>query len=181
MASVLNGGRYLAVYTMSLSPTPTIGMNPVLTLDAQIKTDVGYSLNSSHEITVEHIRDDSGLYSFLESYTDTTTGSDTEEITYEDGTKTSAATTQFPLLLIVKGGMSGSARKIYTAVVRVDPTSGAWSQEGNKYNRPALKFASIDPGAPVTVPSTYYTGIAVTPAQVVFGTGAAKYGKVTFA
>lgn len=179
MPPVLSGGRYAAFYTVSLSPV-SIGATPVLTLDAQIKTDVSVNYTAPHEITIEHIRDDSGLQSFLDSYTPLNIGSESEEITYEDGSKFGGSVEQ-PLLMIVRGGLSGQSRKIYTAVVQIDPTSGSWSQEGNKYNRPTLKLRSVDPGSTVTVAATYYTGVATTPAQVTLGLGAYKYGRITFA
>jgi len=181
MASILNGGRYLVVYTATLGGTPSIGATPVFTLDAQIKTQVDYNATESHKIDIEQIRDDSGLQSFIETYVDTTQSSDTETITFEDGTKSTGTPSGNALLLIIKGGLSGAARKIYTAMVKIDPSSSSWTQEGNKYSRPKLVFNSVDPGGTVTVPTTYYTGIATTPGQITFGLGSVKYGKIHYA
>lgn len=183
MASVLHGGRYLEVYTASLNGT--IGTSPVLTLGDQIKTDVSLNYTEGHEITVEHIKSDAALMSFIQTYVEAQAGTDVEQIVYEDGSKSTTANVANPLLVIVKGGLSGSGsgapRKIFTALAYLDPTSGSWSQEGNKYERPSLKFKTIEPSAVVTVPATYYTNFAVTPAQVTFGQGNFKYGRVHFA
>ncbi|GIV50637.1 MAG: hypothetical protein KatS3mg038_1158 [Candidatus Kapaibacterium sp.] len=181
MASVVGGGRQLVVYTMTRGATPSIGATPVFSLTAQIKTTVNVNYTQSHEVDIEHVEDSQALYDFLATYVDTAATSETEEITYEDGTKQSDSGSTSALLVIVRGGLSGSARKIYTAACVIDPTSGAWSQEGNKFSRPKLLLKSVDPLGTVTVPTTYYTGIAVTPAQVTFGLGAFKYGRVTFA
>jgi hypothetical protein len=181
MASVLHGGRYLVVYTATLGSSPSIGATPVFTCDAQIKTQVDYNATESHKIDVEHIEDDSALQTFIDTYVDVTATSETETITFEDGSKSTGTPTGNALLLIVKGGLSGAARKIYTAVVKIDPTSGSWTQEGNKFSRPKLAFNSVEPGGTVTVPTTYYTGIATTPGQITFGLGSVKYGKVHYA
>jgi hypothetical protein len=181
MASVLHGGRYLVVYTATLGSSPSIGATPVFTCDAQIKTQVDYNATESHKIDVEQIKDDSALQSFIDTYVDITQSSDVETITFEDGSKSSGTPTGNALLLIVKGGLSGAARKIYTAVVKIDPTSASWTQEGNKYSRPKLAFNSVEPGGVVTVPTTYYTGIATTPGQITFGLGSVKYGKIHYA
>ncbi|GIV52854.1 MAG: hypothetical protein KatS3mg038_3502 [Candidatus Kapaibacterium sp.] len=182
MASVIGGGKYIVFYTMTPGQTPSIGATPVFSLSAQIKSTVNVNFAQSHEVDIEHVEDSHALYAFLEQYVDAAAGSETEELTYEDGTKTSASASAKTLLAIIRGGLTSTgARKIYSAAVVIDPTSGAWSQEGNKYNRPAFKLKSVDPGGTVTVPTTYYAGIAVTPAQVTFGLDTTKYGRVTFA
>jgi len=182
MPSVIGGGKYAVFYTMTPGQTPAIGATPVYSLAAQIKSTVNVNYTQSHEIDIEHVEDSAALQAFLDTYIDTAAGSQTEEITYEDGTKTTAQASSKTLLAIIKGGLaSDGSRKIYTAAVVIDPTSGAWSQEGNKYNRVAFKLKSVDPLGVVTVPTTYYTGIAVTPAQVTFGLAEYKYGRVKFA
>lgn len=182
MASILNGGRYLAVYTASVGTTPSIGATPVYTCTAQIKTTVTNRSAEPHDIDIEQIQDDGSLYAFLETYKPTAATANAEDVTYEDGVKVSAASVEKPLLIIVKGGnVPGGGNKIYSAIAQLDPESGSWSQEASKYSRPSLKFKSVDPGGVVTVPTTYYTGVAVTPAQVTFGLGSIKYGRVTFA
>lgn len=182
MPSVIGGGKYAVFYTMTPGSTPSIGATPVFSLAAQIKSTINVNYTQSHEIDIEHVEDSAALQAFLDAYIDAAASAETEEITYEDGTKSSVQASSKTLLAIIKGGLaSDGSRKIYTAAVVIDPTSGAWSQEGNKYNRVAFKLKSVDPLGTVTVPTTYYTGIAVTPAQVTFGLGQYKYGRVTFA
>jgi hypothetical protein len=182
MARVIGGGRYLAAYTVSLSPSINIGSTPVIVITDQESTDVKWSVTQSHEITVQQLRDDQALYTFLEQYMVTGGGSDTEEVTLEDGTKlTGASTASNPLLVIVKGGGSATTgNQVYMAVAQLVDDSGSFKQEGNKYVRPKIGFKSLDPGGTVTVPATYFTSVAVTPAQATFGTGTTKYGRVVF-
>ncbi|GIV50588.1 MAG: hypothetical protein KatS3mg038_1109 [Candidatus Kapaibacterium sp.] len=181
MSTVIGGGKYAVFYTLTPGATPSIGATPVFSLAAQIKSTINVNFTQSHEIDIEHVEDGAALQAFLETYVDATAGDGQEELVYEDGTKTSAPASSKTLLAIIKGGLTSSgARKIYTAAVVIDPTSGAWTQEGNKYNRPAFKLKSVDPGGTVTVPTTYYSSIAVTPAQVTFGLDALKFGRVTY-
>jgi hypothetical protein len=177
MASVIGGGKYLVVYTATLGSSPTIGATPVLTLSTQLKTQIDYNATEPHKIDIEHITADQTLQDFIDTYVDTTQTSELETVTFEDGTKSSGTASGNALLLIIKGGSDGVKNKIYTAVVKLDPTSGSYTQEGNKYVRVKLAFNSVNPGGVVTVPTTYYTGIATTPGQITFGLGSVKYGK----
>jgi len=185
MSSVIGGGKYLVVYTATLGSSPSIGATPVFTLDKQIKTQIDYNATGPHTIDIEQIRGDSGIQNFIDTYVDTTQTSELETITFEDGSKSSGTASGNALLLIIKGGTVGSGsnapNKIYTAIVKLDPTSGSFAQEGNKFNRVKLAFSSVEPGGVVTVPTTYYTGIAVTPGQITFGLGSVKFGRIHYA
>ncbi|GIV50628.1 MAG: hypothetical protein KatS3mg038_1149 [Candidatus Kapaibacterium sp.] len=135
MASVVGGGRQLVVYTMTRGATPSIGATPVFSLTAQIKTTVNVNYTQSHEVDIEHVEDSQALYAFLRhTLTRLRRVRPKKSPTRTAPSNPIAVRSSALLADLCAVATSGAARKIYTAACVIDPTSGAWSQEGNKYN-----------------------------------------------
>lgn len=183
MSQIIAGGKYATAYTFTNGTSPTVGSSAVLTLSDQISTDVAMdAATGAYTVTIDNVEDDATLNTFLETYKDYTI-SNLESLTFEDGTLQTANSTK-TLMLLIKGGaiIDGTASPAHKAVAvpcLLDLSSGAFKQEGGKYNRPKLVFKSVPIGGTLTLVTALFSGIMTTATQSTIGTSQ-KYGRVYF-
>lgn len=185
---IVNGGRYLAVYTATNGTTPTVGTTAVYTNSDQIDTDVAFNDQGVATVTVNQVQDDEAFATFIDTYarpTASSTGTP-EDITFEDGSTTLGAAAAGTLLYIivkggaVSGGSSDTKRKVFHMFGVAQKSSGSWNQSGNVYNKPTLSFVAQAVEGTITIASTYFTSFMVTAAAQQLNASSKKYGAVAF-
>lgn len=184
---ILAGGNLVGAWTVTnTAGSMAVGTTYVYSLSGNIiKTDVTRDESGRYDITVEGVEDNSAFKTFVETYTSVSAGGGIEELLFEDGTKELATTsTNSTLAVAVKGGLSGgvsgAARKYGVFPQRIKNTSGSWSQEGEKYNRPTLEFEGYKLNGALTFASSYFTDFATTAAAITLTTSL-PYGTYVYA
>jgi len=183
---VLAGGNRIDFLTMANGTTPTIGTTAVFTLtDYVLNSDVTKDDTGVPSLKIEHVQDDEALQTFLSTYI-STTPTVAEDLTFEDGTKqlgSSGSNSQLMAVIyggIVSGGSSDGKRKAYLLPCRLKSNSGAYKQEGEKYNRVSLELAGFAlQGALTLVTAVFSSTKFTTPAQQVIA-ATSRYGKPIF-
>ena len=167
---IVNGGRAAYIFTATNGTTPTVGATPVLVLNDQISTDVGYDDTGTPSITINSLQDDELIETFRQTYCAGATVAGTPaDINWEDGTTTLGASQSGTVLyIIVAGGtVQGSGASVgkkmsWHGFVGAAKSIGSFSQSGNSWNQPTLAFSGIAVEGTITVPSTYFTSVMVT-------------------
>lgn len=182
---VLGGGNRTQMFSLTDGGSPTIGSSPIYDYNGEIvSVDVQRQESNEYKITVDGVKDDATLNTYLETYMNNAVSSGREAVTFEDGTKEEAATSTNATQLIIAGGgliggTVGQARKVFAAGVRLDGQSGSYKQEGEKWNRVSLAFTSFKLGGSLTIGSSYFSAVATTPAPLSLTSGF-PYGRVAF-
>jgi hypothetical protein len=187
---VLNGGRALYVYAATNGATPSVGALVYSNTD-QIDTDVAFDDQGVATITINQVADDEALNTFIEAYARPTAGASgtPEDINWEDGSSTLGAAAAGQVLYIqVKGGIvtgtgtSVGKRMAFHMFGVAQKSSGSWNQSGNVYNKPTLSFVAQPLEGTVTIASTYFASVLVTPATAGYALNntSRKYGAKFF-
>lgn len=183
MGMIIGGGNRIDLYNFTNAVTPTVG-TLAITLDQNVTTTVERDEALIYSITVEHTKDDTQLYTFLESAQSISASATTEEIIYEDGTKITAASSGTPYLAlvaggVVKGGADAGKKKLFAGLQAIANTSGSYSQTADTYTKPSFDMAGVAALGTITIPSSLLTNFMTTPATLTIPS-TLKYGRVFF-
>lgn len=187
MASrILNGGNRWRTFSVTDSATPTLATTVAYDLvDDIVQTTVERADDTSaYSVTVDNVADTPTLNTYLETFMSVAAATAIPDLTLEDGVKEKAVSSSNQTQIgITRGGLQGNvggaARKVGVFAVRLKNSSGGWTQQGENYNRVNLSYEGFKLSGGLTVPATYMTSIATTPAIITLTT-AFPYGRVAF-
>lgn len=179
---IISGGRLVAFYRFTNGTSPTLGVTLLYSFGDQITSDITIDSTGAWQLAIDQIQDDEAMNTFYETEKDYTIAG-VEQIKYEDGVEQFATSNQTLLAIVrgglVSGGASAGKQKVGALACILDLSSGAWKQEGSKYNRPKILLKSVAIQGSFTIPATYFNSFMVTPAAKTMGTST-KYGRTFF-
>ena len=179
---IIGGGRIINFFRFTNGTSPTLGVTSLYSFGDQISTDVSIDNTGIWTITIDQIQDDAAFNTFIETEKDYTIAG-VETVTYEDGIiqLANSNSTLYAIIRggVVAGGASAAARKVATAAVVLDLSSGAFKQEGAKYNRSKIVLKSVAVQGTVTILATHFNSCMVTVAAKT-QTTSQPYGRVFY-
>lgn len=142
------------IFTISSDHT-TIGGTVALDIEAVVKTS-----RSGTGVSVDHIKSDTGIWDFINTYASATEasddGDDYESVILDDETTdefsgSGSASSSQNFLCISVGGTNADGIKTQAFLVTLNNESGAHDQEAKKFDRPALQFDAVKAKTDVTI------------------------------
>lgn len=166
MANTAQGGASRVQFFTVDTDHTTIGADAAADFALIEQTGAARQDNGGYELTFTQLQDDADFHDFINTYAPVTEATGGEEITLEDGSVVGGSTASSQDLLMISYGPTISStpetRKVWAGIVKVNSTSGSYTQANASYSKPSLVTTSQKTKAALDINSKFLSTLACT-------------------
>lgn len=166
MANTAQGGASRVRFFEIDTDHTTIGSDPVADFQLIEQTSPTRQDNGGYEIQFTQLQDDQDFHDFIDTYAPVTEATGGEEVTLEDGSIVGGSTASSPDLYMESYGPTISStpetRKLWAGIVKVNSSSGSYTQVNGSYSKPTLTVTSQKTKANLDINTKFISTLACT-------------------